>query len=130
MSVRLSLATLIALSAFAVPTQADILASAPLYGGGLDSPGSVITCRIFNAGSSSATISQRQIRTNTNALMGNSADSCNVVLGPLKYCAFTANSPGNLAFTCRIVASGTNLKLRGVAEMVKSAKLIAALPME
>ncbi|MBK8816788.1 MAG: hypothetical protein IPN42_15345 [Methylococcaceae bacterium] len=64
-------------------------------------------------------INQRQIITNTNATMTLSSDTCNVVLAPNKYCAFVAASAGNLAYTCRVVGTGADPKLTGVAEIVR-----------
>jgi hypothetical protein len=64
------------------------------------------------------TISQRQIWDNTGSepfqLL---SDTCNVALGVGKSCAFAAPINGNLAFSCRVVATGANPKVSGVAEI-------------
>ena len=95
---------------------AGILGAGPAYGG----PGSVggaVTCRIFNFGTSTVSITTRQIFTNTNVSIPLASDTCNVALGVAKYCAFTARITGNLAYSCRVIAVGTETHISGVAEI-------------
>ncbi len=123
MNVRLTLAVLATLIGLSGAAQADMLGGGPVYGGPT-SAGGQITCRIFNYGLSSVFISTRQIFTNTNVSIVPTSDTCNVALQPTKYCAFTATIPGNLAFSCRVVATGTDVKLSGVAEVKNSSSTI------
>ena len=126
---QVALAGLIGLSGIA---QADMLGGGPVYGGPA-SVGGQITCRIFNYGLSSATITARQIWNNTNPSSPETlvADSCNVALQPTKYCAFTAFIPGNLAFSCRVIAIGQDVKLSGVAEVKDaSSTILNSVPLE
>ena len=105
--------------------QAEMFGGGPVYGG-TASIGGQITCRIFNYGVSSVSISTRQIWNNTNPVAPEPlvGDTCNVVLAPTKYCAFTANIPGNLAYSCRVIATGIDVKLSGVAEVKNPASSV------
>ena len=118
MLTRHSLAFVASLIALAGTAQAEVLASGPVYGG--NPSGGTAICRIFNAGLTSVSIPIRQIWTNTNVALTLGADTCNVALGPNKYCAFQAGIPGNLAVTCRLTAAGTDVNVRGIAEVQSS----------
>ena len=130
MNVRLTLVTLATVIGLSGAAQADIFAAGPVYGGP-GSAGGSITCRIFNYGLSAVSITARQIFTNTNVSIVPAADSCNVVLGVAKYCAFTAPITGNLAYSCRIAVNGTDTRLSGVAEIqAPNFSILNALPLQ
>ncbi len=126
MNIRLTQVALAGLIGLSGVAHADLLAGGPVYGGP-GSAGGQITCRIFNYGVTAVSISTRQIWSNTNVAMPFVSDTCNVALQPAQYCAFTANIPGNLAFSCRLVATGTDVKLSGVAEVKNSASTILSI---
>jgi hypothetical protein len=130
---RVIIPLLAALVGVAGGAQAATLASGPVNGGSASNGGAggTITCRIFNAGLTSASITSTQIWINTNALVTPTSNSCLTSLGVEKYCAFTAEITGNFAFTCRITAAGTDTNLRGVAEIQGPTGIILnALPMQ
>lgn len=125
MHTRLIIASLIILSGFHETARSEIYAAGPTYGGNVAGLiGGTVTCRVFNYGLSNVTISQRQIWTNTNALVAPTTDTCNVALPPNKYCAFGASITGNLAYSCRLVAAGVDAKLSGVTEIMSSSGAI------
>jgi len=95
---------------------ASAVGAGPLYGGPF-STGVAFVCRVFNYGLVSVTLSERQIWDNAGNAVLVSSDSCNVALGVGKSCAFSAPISGNLAFSCRVVAGGSNPKISGVAEI-------------
>jgi hypothetical protein len=130
MNIRLTQVVLASLLGFSGVAQAEFLGGGPVYGG-TASVGGAITCRIFNYGAFSVTVTTRQIWSNTNAIQPLVADSCNVAVPPGGYCAFQAAITGNLAFSCRLVATGTDVKLSGVAE-VKNANntILNSLPLQ
>jgi hypothetical protein len=121
MNVRLTLVALATLIGLSGAAHADIFGAGPVYGG----PGSVngrINCRIFNFGSYPVTIPLVQIWTNTNVLVTPASNTCttsstNPALAPGRYCAVTALITGNLAYSCRVVASGFETRLSGAAEI-------------
>ena len=123
MNIQLTKAVLASLIGLSGIAQADILGGGPVYGGPA-SVGGQITCRIFNYGLSSVKITTRQIWNNTNAAETLVSDMCNAALQPTKYCAFTASIGGNLAFSCRVVATGNDVKISGVAEVKNSSSAI------
>jgi hypothetical protein len=111
-------------------TQAQILASPPTYGGQGGPVGGFVTCRVFNAGLGSVSITLRQIITNTNLSVTLAADTCNVTLASTHYCAFIANILGSFAYSCRLEATASASSLRGVAEVSTSAgEILNTLPM-
>ena len=135
MSIRVIVATLATLVGLSGTAQAEIFGAGPVYGG----PGSVggrINCRLFNYGVFSVTITSAQIFTNTNVLVTPISNTCttsstNPALAPGRYCAVTAQIAGNLAYSCRIVASGTETKLSGVAEVqAPNFSVLNALPLQ
>lgn len=129
---RLTFAVLTTLIGLCGAAQADILAAGPAYGGNF---GGNVTCRIFNFGTSTVSITTRQIWANTNVLIAPASDTCNVALLPLKYCAFTAPSAGNLAYSCRVVAVAgaydKNVNISGVAEIqLSNGTISTTLPLQ
>ena len=136
MSMRQNLITLALLISLGGTAHADIFAAGPVYGGNTtDLTGGVVTCRVFNAGLTSATINLTQIWANTNVLVTPTANTCltngvNPPLGSAKYCAFTAPITGNFAYSCRINAIGYDTNIRGVAEVYGvSGKILNAQPL-
>ena len=131
MKLRLAFATVATLIGLGSAAQAEILASAPVYGG-TPSNGGFVVCRIFNAGLTTASISVRQIFNDLNVSVPLTADSCNVALLPSRYCAYIATVVGNRAHSCRLVATGIDIKLRGVAEVNRpgGAETLNAIPMQ
>ena len=120
MRARLVLATAIILVAMAPGVRAEMFGAGPVYGGPVSVGGSV-TCRVFNFGTSSVSIPTRQIFTNTNSLVSILGDSCSVPLGAAHTCAFTGAITGNFAFSCRLIATGTDdTRLSGMAEIQNS----------
>ena len=123
LSIRVTLALLATMIGLAGIAHAATLASGPVYGGAAThgGTGGAITCRIFNAGLTSVSITATQIWINTNSLVTPTSNTClTFPLGPEKYCAYTAPISGNFAFMCRITAAGTDTNLRGVAEVQSS----------
>lgn len=123
MRFRLAFSTAATLIGLCGAAHADVVSGGPVYGGPA-SVGGQITCRFFNAGVFSVTLPLRQIWTNTNLLVAPVADSCNVALAPARYCAFTANIAGNLAYSCRAYVSGIDNNVSGVAEVKNPASAI------
>jgi hypothetical protein len=131
MRIHFLVATIVTLLSLCEVAQAEIFASGPVYGGQSGPIGGGISCRIFNYGLSTVSISQRQIFTNTNIAVALTSDTCNVALAPNRYCAFTASIAGNLAYSCRLVASGTDPKLSGAAEVSSpSSVILNTLPIQ
>jgi hypothetical protein len=79
--------------------------------------GGSVTCRVFNFGAFPVSIPTRQIFTNTNILVSIFADSCNVPLASAHTCAFAGAISGNFAFSCRLIATGADTRLSGMAEI-------------
>ena len=119
MKTRVTLASVMVIVGLTTAAHADIISGGPAYGGPA-SIGGAMTCRLFNAGLSSATVSFRQIYDNTGAAVALSGDSCNVTLAPTKSCAFAAAIGGNLAFSCRAGISGNDENVSGVVEIQNS----------
>ena len=111
-----------ALALASVSANADVYASAPVYGGSSATLGSV-TCRVFNAGAP-VSISQRQIFTNTNVQVSLTLDTCGGILGTNQYCAFGRPSVGNFAYSCKLTTVQNGTRLRGVAEAVSNTNAI------
>ncbi len=132
MKLRLAFVTLAALTTFiglGGVAQAKIYASGPLYAAG-GPVGGQFVCRIFNAGSTSATITSRQIFTNTNVSMALTSDTCTVALGSTQYCAFITTIVGNLAHSCRLNAVGSGLVIRGTAQVQSGPTVLNTTPMQ
>jgi hypothetical protein len=120
MRARLVLATAIILVAMAPSVRAEMFGAGPVYGGWPVSAGGSVTCRVFNFGGFPVSLQSRQIFTNTNIPVSILADSCNVSLPSAHYCAFTGAISGNFAFSCRLIATGTETRLSGMAEIQDS----------
>jgi hypothetical protein len=119
MYVRLTFAVLAILIGLCGAAQADILAAGPAYGGTASVNGT-ITCRIFNFGLSTVSITARQIRTNTNVSIAPTSDTCNVPLAPNNTCAYGASPTNNLAYSCRVVAvAGAYDKLVNISGVIE-----------
>jgi hypothetical protein len=130
MRLRLPLAALTTLTGLGGAAQAEIYASGPAYGGPASIGGSV-TCRIVNVGLSSVTITSRQIIDNTGGLVPPTADTCNAALAPTKNCFYSAAIGGNLAYSCRVIATGVDVRLSGVTEIQSSAHAVLnAIPLQ
>lgn len=130
MRLRLSLAALIALTGLGGAAQAEIYASGPAYGGPA-SIGGTVTCRIVNVGLSAVTITSRQIIDNTGGQVPPTADNCNAALAPGKNCSYLAPIGGNLAYSCRIFATGTEVQLSGVTEIQSNSHAVLnAIPLQ
>lgn len=118
-----------ALFGFCATAQADILAGGPAYGGPASIGGSV-TCRLFNYGAFSVTVSNRQIWTNTGVSVAPTSDSCNVALPVGKSCAYSAAIAGNLAYSCRAIVQGIEPRVSGVAEIqAPDHSILSAVPL-
>ncbi len=130
MTIRLAVLALATVFSLGGSAQAEILASAPVYGAS-PSFGGFVVCRIFNAGLANATLTQRQIINDLNASVPLNSDSCGAVLAPLKYCAYIATVAGNRAHSCRLVATGVDTNIRGVAEVnAPGGGVLNSLPMQ
>jgi len=134
MTKRILLTALITLTSFAGVAHADLFAAGPVYGGNIGdfkNGGARITCRVFNAGLTTATINLTQIWTNTGSLVVPTSNTCTGSLGVAQYCAFTAPVTGNFAYSCRVNANGFDANLRGVAEIMGASGIILnALPLQ
>lgn len=115
MHLRRTLASLAILACFGGIAQAKIISGGPVYAGP-SSAGGQITCRLFNAGTGLATVTSRQIFTNTNVPIALTSDGCGAGLGPSQYCAFTGFISGNFAFSCRANVVGTGSIVKGSVE--------------
>ena len=111
MYTRFALAALVGLACISGSAHAEIYAAGPVYGG--NPTGGAVTCRVLNTGTSSVTIAQRQIITNTNVLVAPTSDNCNVALAPNRNCAYAAPVGGNLALACRVVVTGISPQISG-----------------
>jgi hypothetical protein len=117
------LVAIAALSGFAGTVQAEVLSGGPVYGGS-QSVGGTITCRVYNAGSHSVTLTPRQIWNNAGGQATLSSDTCNVSLAPNKTCAFAAPITGNFAFSCQTSEESIDGAVRGVAEIQDSSHAV------
>lgn len=130
MRLRLPLAALTTLIGLGGAAQAEIYASGPAYGGPASIGGSV-TCRIVNVGLAAVSLTGRQIIDNTGGSVAPSADTCNVPLAPTKNCFYSAAIKGSFAYTCRVVATGFDVRLSGVTEILSSAHAVLnAIPLQ
>ena len=127
----LSLASALLLVGFGA-AEARTFASPPTYGGRDASGGGFATCRLFNAGPAAVSVTLRQILNNNNVSIPLASDTCGAGLASVRYCAFTGSGAGNVAFSCRLDATGPNVGLlRGVMEVTDSrANILNALPVQ
>jgi hypothetical protein len=119
MRLSLTLAALAAATTLCATAQAGNLASPPIYGG-FPGIGGTFSCRIFNAGAASVTISARQIFVNPGTAIALTSDTCSAPLAAGKYCAFTSGV-GNFAYICQATTVGSAASLRGLGEVQTSA---------
>jgi hypothetical protein len=126
---RLTLTALATLIGLGGAAQADMLASGQAYGG-VSSINGTVTCRIFNFGLTPVTITARQIWTNTSASITPTSDTCNVPLASTHACAYAQSPTSNLAYSCRIIAAGTEVNVSGVTEIQNpSHDVLSVVPM-
>ena len=130
-SLRCPALSCLALAACSAAALADTYSSSPVYGGREFASTGRIGCRIFNSGDTRLNITQRRIFSSGDTAMTLDIDNCLEPLGVNKYCVFPAPSNGNNAYSCKLVTSQSNTKLRGVAEFMSSTfEVTNALPME
>jgi hypothetical protein len=105
---------------FGAVAQAETVkfAAGPAYS--THNAGGTVACRVFNNGTTNATITSRKIFTNTNSLVTKDVDNCNAVLLPNKQCTYAGAVPGNFAFTCAIVVTGTTVSITGSMDIISS----------
>lgn len=107
---------------------AEVLASGPVFGASR-AFGGTITCRIFNAGLTAVNAAQRQIWTNAGVSATPTSDSDNAAVAPNNYCAFSFGLVSNFAYSYRIVTSGAETDVRGLAEVEStSGAIISTIP--
>jgi hypothetical protein len=135
MNWRRSIAAIVALVALGGTAQADILTAGPLYGGAGQLNGKVI-CWLFNTGSSTVTVSSRQIFSTdggfTNLSVTPTSDGCRNPLGAEKGCQFSAPTGGaTVAFTCRAVISGAEENVGGTMQILSpTSQLLVSIPIK
>jgi hypothetical protein len=112
--------------------EARTLASGPNYGGSTVRNGGTVTCRLFNAGTTTVSVNNRRLITNTNSVVPLSSDSCGAPLGPEENCAFSAPITGNFAYSCLVNASGSTVSLlRGSIDVTNTLNsLLNSLPLQ
>jgi hypothetical protein len=109
--------------------QAEMFAAGPVYGGPA-SVGGTFTCRLFNFGAFSVTVTNRQIWDNTGVAVAPTADTCNVALVVGKTCAYSTPIAGNLAYSCRAIVQGIQPEVSGVGEVqAPNHSILNALPL-
>lgn len=129
MNWRLAIAAVAALIMLGGTAEADILTAGPSYAG----PGQVggrVFCWLFNTGSSSVTISTRQI---LNSLRGPNSvaltNSCTATLLAGRSCEFFAGT-GAGTYTCRAITNGAENDVVGTMQMYNSSDvLLVTIPM-
>ncbi|HET6375483.1 MAG TPA: hypothetical protein VFF88_05490 [Methylocella sp.] len=104
-----------------VSKQKSMLQGRPMGGASI---GGLVTCRIINVGLGTVTIPSRQIIDNVNSSVPPLTGTCKVALTPGKNCFFTAKIGGNLAYSCRVIAAGTDVRLSGVGEIQSPAAAV------
>lgn len=129
MNKRLGFAAMAVVGGFVGAANAgDIYSSGPAYPG--DPTAGSVTCRIFNAGTTTVNITSVQIFDNVGTAIQATRNNCaNKALAKQKYCEFGASPPGNLALMCRLVTTQTGTNLRGVVEVFTSTGQEVVLPM-
>jgi hypothetical protein len=135
MNWRRGVAAAVALIALCGTAQADILTAGPLYGGAGQLNGKVI-CWLFNTGSSTVTVSSRQIFSTdggfTNLSVTPTMDGCRNPLGAEKGCQFSApTGAAAVAFTCRAVISGAEENVGGTMQILSpTSQLLVSTPIK
>jgi len=127
MNMRLALPALALLTGINGAAQAEIYSGGPVYGGP-GAPGGAIVCKVFNAGLTSVSISSRQIFDSTNASVTPTVDTCNVALAPNHYCQYGKTGTGNVAYSCRMVITGTDPNVSALAEIQGADGKITVVP--
>jgi hypothetical protein len=124
---RLAVTTLTALIGLGGAAQADIHGAGPVYGG-LTEVGGVISCRVFNFGAVTVSITTRQLIDNTNTIVTLTADTCLIPLAVGQSCVYVAPITGNLAYSCRVIDTSTgSSSLSGAAEIQSSTGMILSV---
>lgn len=90
--------------------QADI-SGGPVFGGGAYQK--YIRCMVYNAGSTTATITSHRIADGNDVALPLNFDSCGATLAPARSCVIGAPA-GGFAYHCRFVATGN---LRGTVTL-------------
>lgn len=98
---------------------ADTLAGGPVYGGA-SSVGGTVTCRVFNAGQGSLSLTTREIVNNAGGVVTLSFDTCNVGISPAQSCEYGGPITGNFAFSCHMFETGVDGIVTGVVEIQSS----------
>jgi hypothetical protein len=130
MNWRLSVAAIAALIALDGTARADTLTSGPGDAGPSQS-GGVVVCRLFNAGSSAATISAREIWSSFTGKVAPSHDECTGRLAGQKFCQYFVAPATRATYVCRAVTSGVEEEIRGTMLIFGSTgQLLLSLPME
>jgi hypothetical protein len=127
MNIRLIVAVFALFIGISGAAQADIYSGGPVFGGS-GAPGGAIVCKVFNAGLSSVSIPTRQIFDSNNASVTPTVDTCNVVLAPNKYCQYAATPTVNVAYSCRMVITGTDINVSALAEIQGADGKVTAVP--
>jgi hypothetical protein len=130
---RLSVAAMGTLIALGGTAEAGILTAGPAYGGARGISGKVV-CWLFNTGSTTVTVSSRQIFSTdggfTNQSVSVSSDGCRNPLGADKGCQFSASASA-VAYTCRAVISGVEENVGGAMQILSpTSQLILTIPMK
>lgn len=124
----ISTLTTIAMLTIGGSARADIWSAGPAYPG--NPTGGSVTCRIFNAGVTSATINIREILSNASTTpIPLSSDTCTTAVPPSGYCAFAVSpsAVNNFAFSCRVTTSAD--KISGAVEVRAPSGFSAILPL-
>uniref|UniRef100_UPI001C4E761B hypothetical protein n=1 Tax=Crenothrix polyspora TaxID=360316 RepID=UPI001C4E761B len=92
-----------------------LYAAGPAYGA--NPTGGLATCRVINVGTTSVSITLRQVITNTNSILPLSSDSCGVSIAPGNNCAYSAPVGGNFALSCRLFVAGNDPQISGTLDV-------------
>jgi hypothetical protein len=123
----LAVTTLTALIGLGGAAQADIHAAGPVYGGSTE-VGGAISCRVFNFGAVSVSITTRQLIDNANNIVTPTVDTCGIPLAVGQNCTYAAPITGNLAYSCRVIDTSTgSSSLSGAAEIQSSTGMILSV---
>jgi hypothetical protein len=115
MIIRLMFSSFAVLVGMGSLAYADIYAAGPSYGG--NPTGGVATCRLINVGTTSVTVTLRQIVTNTNAVLPLSSDTCGAAIAGGTNCEYSANVGGNFALSCRAFVQGNDPQVSGTLDV-------------
>jgi hypothetical protein len=95
-----------------------------------------VVCWLFNTGSTTVTVSSRQIFSTdggfTNQSVSVTSDGCRNPLGADKGCQFSASASASaVAYTCRAVISGVEENVGGTMQILSpTSQLILTIPMK